>query len=74
MPKVRGARGQQERRHDRDRAQIDERRMREHQTPYPFGERRPIRDVGFEIATPPIDEVVPDVGRAIGGRLRQGIA
>ena len=30
---VRGARGQQQRRHDRDRAQIDERRVREHQTP-----------------------------------------
>ena len=33
VPEVRGARGQQERRHDRDRAQVDERRVREHQAP-----------------------------------------
>ena len=71
-PEIRRARGQQERRHDRDRDQIDERRMREHQTPYPFRERRPIGKVGFEVATPLIDEVVPDVGGPIGGRSAGG--
>ena len=72
MPEVCGARGQQERRQDGDRAQIDERRMREHQALYPFRQRRPIGDVGFEIAAPPIDQVVADVGGAILDRPAHG--
>ena len=46
--------------------------MREHQTPDPARESRPIRDVDLEVAPPLIDEVVPDVGGPIGGRSAGG--
>jgi len=54
------------RRHDRYRRQVDECRVREHETSRPAREPRSIGDVVFEVAPPPIDEVIADVGGAIG--------
>jgi hypothetical protein len=68
IAKIGAGRSEHERRHDRDRTQVHERRVREHQTADPFAEWRPVGHVGFEIATSPIDQVVSDVGRAIAGR------
>ena len=68
VPSVRRDPSDQHRRHDRDRRQVDERRVREHETSRPAREPRSIGDVVFEVAPPPIDEVIADVGGPVGGR------
>ena len=52
---------------DRDHREIEEGRVPQDQPPGPAREPRPIRDVGLEIAQAAIDQVIADVGGAIGG-------
>ena len=60
------AQAEQEGGQEADRAQIDGGRMREGKPPYPPQEAGTIGDVGLEVASAPADEVVADVGGAIG--------
>jgi hypothetical protein len=72
VPRVRRDARQQSSRDDRDRSQVEERRMVEHETHDTALEPGPMRDVELEAAPSAIDQVVPDVGRAIGGRATRG--
>ena len=69
VPRVRRAAGEQQRRSwrrsRRGRASVA---CGEDEAPDPLAEPRAVRDVGLEVAAALIDQVVADVGGAIGGR------